>query len=365
MAQVQFEQAKHLEGNYRWKTAAAKYQTAMHLDPFNAEYFAGTGGFLLRQGKYRQNIDRISWLKRAEALHKRACQLNPRYADYRYLLGNVRLELGQTNAAIGDFRKTIEKDPYNFRNNYLIGYDLFGIWDKLDIPEKDFALNRFSYVLKRQPWYDTFVYPVILYYAEDFALAQEVTPQTLTGYKGLYSFISENNLWQYRKQVKKSLDFYRQKEQPEEFKQAQLNKLLNIERLKREGQGADDLIYAEEWQGTTEGASQYENGNMYWNGTIDTAIKLPRGKIAIIIRAKGEQAYGVWPYMVVELEGEEIGEEFVNSAEWKPYAFEVGTDGGIKILSVSFLNDDGDRQEGIDRNLYVGEARIITYVSSQ
>ncbi|GAG51098.1 unnamed protein product, partial [marine sediment metagenome] len=96
----------------------------------------------------------------------------------------------------------------------------------------------------------------------------------------------------------------------------------------------------------------------YWEGTVNRAVKLPGGKAVIHIQARGDQAYDVWPYMIVELDGEEIGETFVGSSKWKEYSFEVDTEGGIKVLSVTFPNDGGDWERGIDRNLYVGKVKI-------
>jgi len=65
--------------------------------------------------------------------------------------------------------------------------------------------------------------------------------------------------------------------------------------------------------------------------------------------------------MIVELDGEEVGGSFIDSGEWKEYSFGVETSSGPKVLSVTFPNDGGDWKKGIDRNLYVGEARIVKY----
>ena len=64
--------------------------------------------------------------------------------------------------------------------------------------------------------------------------------------------------------------------------------------------------------------------------------------------------------MVVELDGEEIGEVYVDSSEWKDYSFVTETDGGKKVLSVSFINDGGNKGKGEDRSLYVGDV-VIDY----
>ena len=74
--------------------------------------------------------------------------------------------------------------------------------------------------------------------------------------------------------------------------------------------------------------------------------------------AKGSAADGIYPYMIVELDGEGIGEMFVDSTDWKEYLFDVDTDGGMKVLSVTFANDGGNEKKGEDRNLYVGKVRV-------
>ena len=97
---------------------------------------------------------------------------------------------------------------------------------------------------------------------------------------------------------------------------------------------------------------------MYWSGTIHRMINLPEGEAVIKIEIKGSQANGIWPYMIVALEGEEIGETFVDNSEWKEYSFHINSNGGEKILSVTFVNDGGNKRKNEDRNLYIGEVSV-------
>lgn len=60
--------------------------------------------------------------------------------------------------------------------------------------------------------------------------------------------------------------------------------------------------------------------------------------------------------MIVELDGEWIGETLVDGPDWKEYSFKINSDGGIRVLSVTFVNDFCDAKE--DRNLFIGEARV-------
>lgn len=359
VAELQFDQAKKLEVGYRWSETGERYQAAECLNPFNAKYFAGAGDFLVRQSVYRE--DKTSWLKRAEKSYQRACRLNPQDAECRYLLGNVRMKLNEIDEGIDNFRESIERDPYNFRNNYLIGHNLLTVWGALDEKEKEFTLDRLKYVLQLKPGYaKRYVYPAIMYYAKDFSIVQEVTLDDLKGYKALLSFIKKNRLWQYRKEVMQQVNFYRQKEEPEEFEQEKVARLKRIKDLKEKKESVGDLISRKDWQGKSKGGkSTYKNGNMYWTGTVDAVVEMPQGKAKINITAKGSQADEIFPYMIVELDGAEIGETFVDSPEWKEYSFKADTEGGLKVLSVTFVNDGGNKEKGEDRNLYIGKAKIV------
>ncbi len=369
VAEVQFEQAKKLESNYLWRKAEKAYLQAVDLNPFNAKYFAGAGDFLMRQSRYRK--DKVSWLNRAEGLYGRAAQLNPRYAEYRYLLG--KLHLAQSSGdrekkrdidrMVDNFKAAIERDPYNFRMNYLIGHTLLTVWDSLGMEEKGFALDRLKYILRLKPWYVGFVYPSIMYYTKDFSIAPKVTPQTLVSYEHLYSFIQKNNLWEFRRKVAGLVDFYTQKEKPEEFRRKIAKKSERIEKVKKtlsRDVSDTNLITPEDWQGVAEnGQGIFKDGNMYWTGTVDALIDVPEGNSTLVITAKGSPANGVLPYMIVELDGKEVGETFVESSEWKKYSFAIDTSGGLRVVSVTFANNGSNGDKTEDRNLYLGEAKIV------
>lgn len=353
-AELQYKQAKRLEGNYRWEKAEQMYEQVIRLDHLNAKYFSEYGDFLMRQGQYHK--DKTQWLRRAKGLHKQACRLNPGYGEYRFLLGEVKLQLDDSGG-LRDFRKAIQLDPYNLRMNYLIGLSLVSVWKTLDEEGRNFATDRLNYVLQLKAGYAEYFYRAIMDYTESFSIAEEVTPETLIGYEGLYCFVRENNLWQFRKQAREKLDFYRQKETPEKFEQERLAGIEKIKELKK-AKTASDLILPEDWQGRSKEGNIYKDGNMYWEGTVDALVNMPEGKSTIYIRAKGSPANGIFPYMIIELDGEEIGEAFVNSTDWKEYVFQVNTGGVIKVLSVTFVNDGGNKEKGEDRNLYVGDVRV-------
>ncbi|MBM3252265.1 MAG: hypothetical protein FJZ11_05775 [Candidatus Omnitrophica bacterium] len=330
---------------------------AIKLNPFNAEYFAEVGNFLFRQSNITKDEDKILWLKRAEKLYQRACQLNPRYAEYSLLLigAQIRIDRNRINELINNYRQAIEKDPYNLRNNYLIGINMLRVWDSLDEAQREFCLQRLKYVLNLQPWYGTSFYPLVLSYAKDFNLVQEITPKNFLAYKMLYSFIEKNNLWGYRKQVEALIDFYQEKERPQEFKRKKQERLKLLLKL-RSLAGTQTEIG---WFGKSkDGGKDYEQGNMYWTGTAYKLIDLPVGEAVIKIQARGDWADDIWPYMIVELDGKEIGEMFVENREWNEYSFAVDTEGGPKVLSVTFVNDGASKEKNEDRNLFVGNTTV-------
>ena len=355
-AEVEFAKAEVLEGQYLWTRAGEKYQAVTRLSPFDAEYFAAAGDFFMRQSGYQKGAERLSKQKTAEKFYERAVKLNSSNGEYWYLLGKARMEMGDSGSAIKDFREAIEADLYNVRNNYYVGLEMLSVWDSLDAGEREFALRRLKYAVRAKRSYGREkIFSEILFYTKDFGVVKEVVPASLAGQRDLYWFVVKGNLWQYRREAAELVAGYRQEEEPE---------VLAAERGERE-RSFDSLRALattgglKEWVGKSKsGKNVYKKGNMYWTGMVSMAVDVPAGEAKIKIKAKGSEAFGIWPYMVVELDGVEIGEMFVDEGEWKEYAFSVNTDGGTKVLSVSFMNDGGDWKKGIDRNLYVGKVRI-------
>ena len=52
-----------------------------------------------------------------------------------------------------------------------------------------------------------------------------------------------------------------------------------------------------------------------------------------------------------------VGEAYVDSSKWKEYSFGVDAE-GLKVISVTFINDGGNVWKHEDRNLYIGQVRI-------
>lgn len=380
IAEISFNIGNTLNSKYRWKTADEKFDLAIWLDPLSAEYRADMSRFYIERVAILKN--KIPVLLKAELEYKKAHELNPYNARYLVALAVVEEELflidttkysNRLESSVSHFREAYEKDSHHYIFNYDIGRNFLRIWDYIGEEDRRFSLARLKHCIELAPWYQWRIYPKLWTATRNFDALVEATPEDLKAYENLYSLLVKNNLWEFRKEVVNKIEKYKEREQPELFVQEKEEK----KRLLRELELSQPLAGARgissniassvtmtgskvDWVGESKsGKSTYRNGNMYWTGTVHRAIDLPEGKSIIKIQAKGSPAYDIWPYMIVELDGEEIGETFVDSTRWKEYSFNVNSNGGVKVLSVTFPNDGGNLEKGIDRNLYVGETKVI------
>jgi len=333
-ADAQLRAARRLEIGYRWKRADKAYSRAVMIDPFDAKYPAEYGNFLIRRSAYYRK-EGNSLLERAQSLYARALHLDPRSPEYAMRLGEIEILKNKTEGRrsrveniFKNFKTALLNDPYGFNTSYFIGYAGVRIWPVLNEEEKKMLLGRLKYSLKLEPWRDRFIYPHVLRYTQDKDILKHVAYWEVENYEAGYK----------------------------------PGRLRMIEDLKKEKKGISQeeaLILQQDWHGMCAGKENtYRDGLMYWSGTIYSPVSLPQGPALINIRAKASPAYGVWPYMILELDGEKIAESFIESSEWRDYTFTVDTGGGIKILSITFPNDGGNLTDGEDRNLYIGEAGI-------
>jgi len=360
VADFYFTSAKRLDKEYKWVEAEELYQKSLKINPFCAEHFAGYADFILKQSELRKGENKVLWLERAKVLYEKAQNLNPGYAKYTYSLGKIALRLDEKTKAIEYFKSAIEKHPYSLLNSYQIGYDLLEIWDLLDEAAKEFVLTRFKYVLSQRMYYHGLIYPFLYEKTKDFKILQKVTPDNFKSQNALYNFMANNELWQYRSSQKKLIDSYLAKESVSEFQELLRKKKGEIEAIKEKYKDKlNSAINKEDWEGVTHsGGNAYQEGKMYWTGTMNAAVYILPGKRTLEITARGTAADNIWPYMIIELDGEVIGEAFVWSAEWRQYSFQVSSGGGLKVISITFANDGGSEDTGEDRNLYVGEVNI-------
>lgn len=364
LAEVSSNRADRLTGTYKWDKAEEGFKKAIALDPYNSRYYAGFGELMFREALHSD--DKTIYLSKAKALYEEALKMNQGCGEYALRLGQISLlspDIAKSaKDAFGYFRTALTNDPNGFNVSYSIGYAGISVWKFLNKEEKEFILSRLKYSLKIKPWYSKYIYSRLWAVSGDFKALEEVTPEGLKANEALYNFIAANNLWQFRKAEADRVNYYKKKETPEAFAAEEAARLNRITRLKKDVNlkcREDGVILPEDWSGTADdGRNRYSYGNMWWTGTMDAVVAAPRGKAEVRIMARGSPASGVWPYMIVELDDTVTGEGFVDSAEWKEYRFGINTDGGQKVLSITFVNDGANTAKKEDRNLVVGEAGI-------
>lgn len=344
VAEVHNNRALSLEKNSQWLKADQVYQRALQLNPFCVEYYNNRANFLVSQYE-NQKDERL--LTQAEELYKKSIRLNPRYATTWYRLGKLTVLQGEMGLkpreiaysdAIEYFKNAINCDKYNININYFIAKILIKKWDVLDDEARSFVLERFKFIFPLKPEYSINIYSSILYYTKKMENVQKVIPQTLAAHKHLYAYVERNNLWQFRKTQKKKVDMFRKREEPEMFERERSLKVAELEKIKeKRGNTAETYIMRNEWTGKT-ADNVFENGNMYWDGTIHSVINVPKGPSVVHLMAKGDPGNGIYPYIIVELDGKEIGEHYVASKEWGKYSYPVDTHGGFQVLSVTYVN---------------------------
>lgn len=101
------------------------------------------------------------------------------------------------------------------------------------------------------------------------------------------------------------------------------------------------------------GAAVTGGWNLYSNGYMSTSLTVSAGQSTLTVNAKGSVAVGVWPHMVVSVDGTPIGNAFVNKTSWADYKFPLAAGVGSHQVRITFDNDFASTIE--DRNLYVAK----------
>lgn len=368
VSELCFNRAQRLESGYQWRRAGELYQKAALLSPLDTTYMTEHANFLLRQSAYR--TEKIDLFQRAENLYERALRLNPYCAEVALTLGQLEIRLfladeksyeKKLREGLGNLAAAVRRDPHGVNVSYLAGSATVSVWKFLSEEEKRVVLDQLKYALTHRFWYAEDCYAQLWQASGDFAFLERATPDNIENQKRLYGFIRKNNLWQFRKVQLKKMGSYKQRQEIEDEKQEKRGRTEELKRVfLAKGGAAGGVVLNSSWQGHAEkGGHVYENGRMYWAGVVAVVVRVPPGTSSLVLRAKGEPAEGVSPYMVLALDGEEVGEGFIDSPEWKDYFFKVHSDGGIRVLSVSYINDAVSGEKGEDRNLILGEARFV------
>jgi hypothetical protein len=125
-----------------------------------------------------------------------------------------------------------------------------------------------------------------------------------------------------------------------------------------EAQCEEGEYQAEDMFQQTGGLNDEGDGwNIWDNGYIATSHTFLAEASQITVIAKGQPAYGVWPYMVVRVDGATIGGITVDSAELAPYTFPFNANAGEQEIQIAFVNDEYN-PPWADRNLLVDAVTV-------
>lgn len=370
-AECRFNAAEKLAAAYLWEKADAKFKEAVALDPFDARHLAGYADFLRAVAPYRD--EEISLLMKAEKLYRRAYKLDPMNAEYPLRIGEIEVKLflkdkkahrNGLKTGLDYFKKALEDDPNGFNISYEIGNRGIEAWSYLDEESKELVCQRLRYVLSQKRWFWEYIYPWVWQQAQDFQVLERIAPQNEVAYRDLLYFLESNNLYQFRKRVAENVNFYMKKEEPEKFFAKERERFERVDALKKSlllNSFPRGVIAAGEWRGkTADGINEFKDGQMYWTGSMSALLAVPEGQAILLIQARGAAADDIYPYMIVELDQEVIGETFVNNDEWKEFAFAVKAQASTKVLTITYCNDGANVKKNEDRDLFIGEAKIVS-----
>ena len=372
LSQIFLVKANSLDKGYRWRKAQVFYRAAINISPHDSRFSARYADFFLRQSAFRK--DKLQYFNDALKLYKRASYLSPQNTGYLLTLAQIQTRLyridqkaykNELNSALFNLQRALSLDPNGVNTAYVAGYVYISLWDVLHDDWKALAKQKLKYALANKPWYSEDIYTHIWETTDDFSLMQDVTPVDLTNQLRLYNFLIKNNLTNLEEQQRQAVKFYRQSQLGKGLKIQQEKTRQRIAKLKQKTLAKNgqitQFIKNEDWQGLSRDGEPYQKGNMYTEGVLDGVIRVPPGDSTIVITARGEPAGGIFPYMVVELDGELIGEGFVDSPQWEEYSFKINlaeAEAGIKVLSIAYINDR-ERSQGQDRNLFISKAEVI------
>jgi endo-1,4-beta-xylanase len=121
---------------------------------------------------------------------------------------------------------------------------------------------------------------------------------------------------------------------------------------------ADWVIQAEQAAVRTEGGPNAGGGwNLWSNGRVGQPLRFAApGTYAVVVRAWGSPAGGVWPEMALLVDGKVIQTVTVGRPTPEDHRFDVDLAAGVHEIAAAFLNDAVVGQE--DRNLYLDRLTI-------
>ncbi|MCM8760958.1 MAG: tetratricopeptide repeat protein [Candidatus Omnitrophica bacterium] len=380
LAELNFNLAEKLAGQYRWSEAPSRFVGAIRLNPFSSKYVSGYAEFLRKSARYL--YDKTDVLNKAIGLYDKAIALDPENAEYYLKRGLARLEAGRSvKEAFKDLHEAYLHDPNGYSIAYAIGYTGMNFWKSLDDKERNFVTERLAYIMKTSPDQAQKVYDAVWRASKDINLLKKITADARQNTTELYRFIAADNLWQYRKEIAGSIkedtlvvtDIKSKILEAEKFFEAGAWKRVEgrtvlaedgekiLESAKaRYQRRKNGVVATDDWVLISKDYKNisYANGVLYSNSTAYAILNVPAGDSLLILEAKGSPFKSIWPYLVVEVDGQEIGEAFVETAQIATYEFPLRSQGGLSLIGVRFVNDAYDPRTGEDRNLWLGKAEV-------
>ncbi|MBK7363164.1 MAG: hypothetical protein IPJ01_12815 [Micavibrio sp.] len=102
----------------------------------------------------------------------------------------------------------------------------------------------------------------------------------------------------------------------------------------------------------------YKAGFFYGGGQIHTRVKVHKPVFRLRIRARSSAARGVFPYLVVRLDGRVMNAHYIDMRVNADYYSLIETEPGSRLLALEFVNDAGDGKTGQDRNIWIEKVEI-------
>ena len=312
-----------------WGKAQEAYKNAIYLRPKETDLYSPYIHSYIKDKKIDKAMELISSLKETHPISLSNAE------DY-LILGGAFLRKKNLQAASTYLQKGKEAMPRNYEAHFLLGRVY------LESGKYAEACEAFEKTLQLNPNFEEGYYHLGIGYEhinQNLKAIEAFERVILIDHKNMKSFYH----------LKRLYAMVGLKE-----------KAFKIDNLMEKV--ATKVIEVADWGGMS-GENVYQNGDMYWAGTLSTPVFLREGNAKFILQAQGTPARGKWPHMIVKLDNEIVDEVDVTSEKLKDYEFKKTAKAGKYNLNVSFTNDevalDKNQKIAEDRNLFVRKCWIV------
>jgi len=312
-----------------WGKAQEAYKNAIYLRPKETDLYSPYIHSYIKDKKIDKAMELISSLKETHPISLSNAE------DY-LILGGAFLRKKNLQAASTYLQKGKEAMPRNYEAHFLLGRVY------LESGKYAEACEAFEKALQLNPNFEEGYYHLGIGYEhinQNLKAIEAFERVILIDHKNMKSFYH----------LKRLYAMVGLKE-----------KAFKIDNLMEKV--ATKVIEVADWGGMS-GENVYQNGDMYWAGTLSTPVFLREGNAKFILQAQGTPARGKWPHMIVKLDNEIVDEVDVTSEKLKDYEFKKTAKAGKYNLNVSFTNDevalDKNQKIAEDRNLFVRKCWIV------